>query len=70
MQDVKMSNRKFPNFPTELFSNEKSDIISVKRKTLRSFPKSATPTSFNLDIMRNLNFHSRRLKNGAKDLST
>ena len=45
-------NRENLNFPTELFSAEKSDIISVKRKTLRSFPKSATPTSFNLDIPR------------------
>ena len=45
-------NRENLNFPTELFSNEKSDIISVKRKTLWSFPKSATPTSFNQDIKR------------------
>ena len=30
------------------------NIILVKRKTLLSFPKSATPTSFNLDIISNL----------------
>ena len=58
--------------PSATFSYGKRNIISVKRKIQYSlyFPKSATPTSFNLDIMRNLNFHSRRLKNGAKDLST
>jgi len=52
----KNSNRENLNFASQLFSNEKSDIISVKRKTLWSFPKSATPTSFNLDIKLNLAF--------------
>lgn len=38
---------------TPTFSYGKRNIISVKRKTLRSFPKSPTATSFNLDIKSN-----------------
>ena len=59
----KNSNRENLNFASQLFSDEKSDIISVKRKTLRSFPKSATPTSFNLNIKRNFGFCSKALLN-------
>lgn len=49
----KYSNRENLNFASQLFSDEKSDIISVKRKTLRSFPKSPTATSHHANIMFN-----------------
>ena len=49
------TNRHFLNSPS--VSANAENIISVKRKSYR-FPKSASPTSFNLDIKRNFGFCS------------
>jgi len=52
-----MINRKFSNFALQLFSLEKSDIISVKRKIQYSlyFPKLPIVTSLNNYIKLNMN---------------